>query len=193
MSWGLGDIVSGALQIGGAILGHKADKKKAATEEKAAKAEANGQYEAAVAMRDELYAQATDLEATAQRTSAAAALRSFQIERAGRDTAATAIANYAGSGVVVGEGSAAVIPAHIVGRAAEDSYIEIMNSNDQIATIQAQAAANRRQGDVKVKAGLLAKTEGTAAAQAASSAINAANWSNSLLQVGNMADRWLSS
>lgn len=193
MGWGFGDIVSGALQIGGAILGHKAEKDKAKTEEKAAKAEANGQYEAAVAMRDELYNQATDLEATAQRQSAAAALRSFQIQRAGKEAAATAISNYAGSGVVAGEGSAGLIPAHIVGRSAEDSYIEIMNSNDQIATIQAQAAANRRQGDVKVQAGLLARDSGTAAAQAASSAINAANWSNSLLQVGNMADRWLNS
>lgn len=192
MGWGIGDVVSGVLQVGGAILGHKSASKAADQEKAARTAEANGQFEAAKAMREELNQQANDLEAQAQRVSAAAAVRSYQIERAGREAAATATAGYAGSGVVAGVGSAGLIPAHIVGRAAEDSYIEIMNANDQISTIQAQAAANRRQGEVKYQAGLLAKNSGSASAAAAASAMNAANWGSTLLQAGNLASKWLS-
>lgn len=192
MGWGIGDIVSGVASIGGAILSHHAQSKAADNQEKAQKAEAQGQYAAGLAMRTELYQQASDLEDQAQRVKVASALRSYQIERAGREAAATATAGYASSGVVAGVGSAGLIPAHIVGRAAEDSYIELMNSNDQIATIQAQAAADRRQGDVKYQAGLLAKNTGSASAAAAANALNSANWANSLISVGNMANRWLS-
>lgn len=192
MSWGIGDVISGVAQIGGAILGHKASSDAAKQQAAAQRAEATGQFEAAKAIRAEMYQQASDLEDQAQRVSAAAAIRSYQIERAGREAAATATANYAGSGVVAGVGSAGLIPAHIVGRAAEDSYIEVMNANDQISTIQAQAAADRRQGEIKYQAGLLAKNTGSASAAAASNALNAANWSNTLLQVGDMTSRWLS-
>ena len=185
MGWG--SIVSGALSIGGALLQHKSQKDQAKAATKAAKQEAQGTYEASLAQKQELYQQASDLEEMGRRQAVAASLRSYQIERAGREQASTAIQNYAASGVVAGEGSAGIIPAHIVGTAAEDVFTNIMNANDQIAQIQMQAAANRRQGDIKEKAGLLAKKSGTAAAAAAANSLNAANWGSTLLSAGSLA------
>lgn len=185
MGWG--SIISGAVSIGGALLQHKSQKDQAKAVEKATKQEAEGTYEASLAQKEELYQQAADLEVMAQRQKVAASMRSYQIERAGRETASTAISNFAGSGVVAGEGSAGLVPAHIVGTAAEDAFTNIMNANDQITQIQMQAAANRRQGDVKEKAGLLAKETGSAAAASAANSLNAANWGSTLLSVGNTA------
>ena len=188
MGWG--SIISGALSIGGALLSHKAQKDQAKQAEKAAKQEAEGTYEASLAQKNELYQQAADLEEMAKRQKVAASMRSYQIERAGRESASTAIQQYAGSGVVAGEGSAGIVPAHIVGTAAEDVFTNIMNANDQIYQIQSQAAANRRQGDTKLAAGLLAKESGTAAAAAAANSLNAANWGSTILSVGNTAAGW---
>ncbi|WP_225760227.1 hypothetical protein [Leclercia sp. Marseille-Q4284] len=188
MGWG--SIVSGALSIGGALLQHKSQKDQAKAVAKAGKQEAEGTYEASLAQKQELYQQASDLEEMAQRQKVAASLRSYQIERAGRESASTAIQQYAGSGVVAGEGSAGIVPAHIVGTAAEDVFTNIMNANDQIAQIQAQAAANRRQGNMKEQAGLLAKKSGTASAAAAANSMNAANWGSTLLSVGNQVSGW---
>ncbi|MCK7435900.1 hypothetical protein [Enterobacter bugandensis] len=188
MGWG--SIISGALSIGGQLLQHKAQKDQAKETEKAAKQEAEGTYEASLAQKQELYQQAQDLEEMARRQSVAASVRSYQIQRAGQETASAAIQNYVGSGVVAGEGSAGLVPAHIVGTAAEDVFTNIMNANDQIFQIQSQAAANRRQGDVKEAAGLLAKQTGTAAAAAAANSMNAANWGSTLLGVSNTASGW---
>lgn len=185
MGWG--SIVSGALSIGGALLQHKSQKDQAKAVEKATKQEAEGTYEASLAQKQELYQQAADLEEMARRQKVAASMRSYQIERAGRETASAAISSFAGSGVVAGEGSAGIVPAHIVGSAAEDAFTNIMNANDQITQIQMQAAANRRQGDTKEAAGLLAKQTGSASAAAAANSLNAANWGSTLLSIGSTA------
>lgn len=192
MGWG--SIISGALSIGGSLLQHRSQNDAAKAQAKAAKQEAEGTYEASLAQKAELYQQAQDLEELARRQSVAASVRSYQIQRAGRETASAAISNYAGSGVVAGEGSAGLVPAHIVGQAAEDVWTNIANANDQIFQIQTQAAANRRQGDAKAAAGLLARQTGTAAAAAAANSMNAANWGSTILSIGNtMSSRgWFS-
>lgn len=187
LDWG--GLVSGALSIGGQLLQHKAQSAQNKAETNAAKDEAQGVYEGALAQKNELYAQADDLDEMARRAAVAAAQKSFQIQRAGYETASTAISNYAGSGVVAGEGSAGYVPAHIVGAAAEDVYTNVSNANDQIFQIQSQAAADRRQGDTKLASGIEARDTGTASALAAAKAVNQANWANSLLGVGTMASQ----
>jgi hypothetical protein len=185
MAFGWGDAISGVLQIGGQLLSHKAKSDENKQVEKASQAEAEGIYEASLAQKNELYQQASDLDEMARREAIAASRKSYQIQRAGYEAASTALTNYAGSGVVAGEGSAGLVPAHIVGAAAEDVYTNIANANDQIFQIQSQAAANRRQGDTKLAAGLLARDSGSDSATAAAKSINQANWAGTLMGVGS--------
>lgn len=181
MGWG--DILSGALQIGGALLSHNAEKKQV----EAQKQEASGMLESAQMQADQLEQQAKDEEANADRTRLAAFMRAQKLEQAGRETAENAIGQYASSGVVAGEGSAAVVPASIVGNAAEDAWAVMYQANDEATQYKAQAQATRQQAANVLKAGNIQS----------SGALNAAKtntvstWANTLTTAGNMANNWL--
>lgn len=191
-----GDIFSGlgvATTIGSTLYGQHVQSQQNKESKEAAKEAAQAQLMAAQAQHDELYAEAADIEKSAQRVKLAAQLRQGQIRQAGADTASTANSNYAASGVVSGVGSAGVAQRHIGQQAEADAYTTMMNANDNIETLNAQAAANRRRADVVLTSGQYAAKEGTAAAVTAANLINQANWTNTVMGVANSVTNWVRS
>lgn len=93
----------------------------------------------------------------AQRATLNAAIKQALIRRAGRETAENALAGYAASGVVSGTGSAAYVPAYIVGRAEEDAFSAFYEGQDQASQLT-------KQGNAYVTAGQQAKSASDIAA-----------------------------
>lgn len=190
-SWG--DIIGAGLQVGGSLMQASASNQasnvqfqndrlaaqsqliQSAAQMRAAAATAKeGEYK-----QIEYYRQATEAYDNANRATVNAAVKSALLRRAGKETAENALAGYAGSGVVSGTGSAAYVPAYIVGRAEEDAFSAFQEGKDT-------ADQYTRQAEAYIKAGGQAReASDTAAAGIREQADAMANLANQMAGVAS--------
>lgn len=165
------DIIGTGLKVGGSLLSSHAQSQAAAQQYDDGKQtaasqiiQANAQLRAADAQaqeglyqQQEYFRQAQEARDNAARATANAAQKAYLIKRQGQETAENALAGYAASGVVSGVGTAAYVPAFIVGRAGEDAFSAFQEGQDT-------ASQYTKQADAYVTAGDHAKTAGDLAA-----------------------------
>lgn len=149
------DIIGTGLKVGGSLMQSHANNQAADTTYKnemlGAKSQliqSQAQLRAAAAQQQEgtykqieYNRQAADAYENANRATINAAIKSALIRRAGRETAEDAHAGYAASGVVSGTGSAAYVPAFIIGRAEEDAFSSFQEGADSANQYRKQAQA----------------------------------------------------
>lgn len=214
------DIIGTGLKVGGSLLSSHAQSQASQAQYQSQVQTADSQLiqssaqlrAAAAQQQDGVYRQieynrqAQEARENAARATANAAQKAYLIKRQGRETAENALAGYAASGVVAGEGTAAYVPAFIAGRAGEDAFSAFQEGQDT-------ASQYTKQADAYVNAGNQARSASDTAAagireqadaltRLAASTRNIAgqnyksaktsNWASLLGSAGNIASQWLS-
>lgn len=215
-SWG--DIIGTGLQVGSSLMTSKAQNQAAnvayQNDQLAAQSQliqAGAQLRASAAEQNEgTYKQieynrlANEQTQNASRALTAAAQKAFLIRRAGKETAETALAGYAASGVVTGTGTAAYVPAYIVGRAEEDAFSAYQEGRDTAEQYTNQASAYINAGNQAksasdtAAAGIREQADAMSAlaamtknnASASLSASHTSNTANLLASAGSIASQW---
>lgn len=214
------DIIGTGLKVGGSLMQSHANTQAADTQYKndmlSAKSQliqSQAQLRAAAAQQQEgtykqieYNRQASDAYENANRATINAAVKSALIRRAGRETAENAHAAYAASGVVSGTGSAAYVPAFIVGRAEEDAFSSFQEGEDSANQFRKQAesfitaGAQAKQASDIAAAGTREQADALAAlagnmeqiAGQKRSSSNTSNIANLLGTAGSIASQWFS-
>lgn len=99
--------------------------------------------------------QASQAEADAEASKAAAKVEAERIRKAGRQQASAANAALAASGVETGEGTALRVTSGITGDAEQDAYQTIFNGINTSNRLQSQAQADRISGSNAATAGYI--------------------------------------
>ena len=98
---------------------------------------------------------AKQMNADANAERGAAQVEAERIRQAGKRAKSSAIAQLAGSGVDVNEGTALVIDKEIGKNAEQDAYTTILGGNDRALRLNAQASVTKAQGQQAKSAGYL--------------------------------------
>lgn len=214
------DIIGTGLKVAGTVTSSKAASQSANVAYQAQMQQAqsqliqsSAQLRAAAAQQQEgTYKQieynrlAAEQRENAGRSLANAAIKAALLRRAGRETAENALAGYAASGVVSGTGSAAYVPAYIVGRAEEDAYSAFQEGKDTAnqytkqanayitAGQQAKSASDTAAKGTREQADALSQLANMtkSGASAAKNAAGTSNLANLLGSAGNIASQWFS-
>jgi len=214
------DIIGTGLKVGGSLMSNNAQNKATnaqyAIEQQNAQSQliqSEAQLRAAAAQQQEgTYKQieynrlADEARENASRATINAAQKAYLIRRAGKETAENALAGYAASGVVSGQGSAAYVPAFIVGRAEEDAFSAFQEGKDSADQFTKQAAAYVTAGNqtkaasdtaaagVREQADALARLSAQTSSIAGQnkSASNTSSTATLLGSLGSIAQQWLS-
>lgn len=212
------DIIGTGLKVGGSLLSNHAQSQASQAQYQSQLQTADSQLiqasaqlrAAAAEQQDGTYKQieynrlAQEARDNAARATVNAAQKAYLIKRQGKETAENALAGYAASGVVSGVGTAAYVPAFIVGRAGEDAFSAFQEGQDSAdqytkqanayitAGNQAKSASDTAAAGIREQAdalSALAATTRDIAGQNYQSSKNS-NWANLLSSAGSIASQW---
>lgn len=214
------DIIGTGLKVGGSLLGSHAQSQASQAQYQSQLQTADSQLiqssaqlrAAAAEQQEGVYKQieynrlSQEARENAARATANAAQKAYLIRRQGKETAENALAGYAASGVVSGAGTAAYVPAFIVGRAGEDAFSAFQEGQDSAdqytrqadayinAGNQARSASDTAAAGIREQADALSQLAATTrniAGQNYQSA-KTSNWASLLGSAGNIASQWFS-